>query len=173
MQINSNYKSFEIDSIKYYYCEAEASQIDTLMMLEESCFDPIFRNSRINFKRAIISPKATIIILMNSTFHPIGYVEFVRQPLHKRMHINSICILESYRRNNLADMLLILAERNAIENNLDEIRLEVYSENRIAKALYESLDYKEVYRYKDYYRDGMDALKMIKTLDDPIQSHEE
>jgi ribosomal-protein-alanine N-acetyltransferase len=80
--------------------------------------------------------------------------------LYEKCEIVDIFVKPDYRRKNIASLLI-----NEILNDykLENITLEVSSNNLSALKLYEKLNFKSVAKRKNYYKDS-DAILMLKEV---------
>ena len=76
------------------------------------------------------------------------------------LHILNIAVNKKYREQGLATMLLKKIEQIFGCGKL--MLLEVRVSNSAAMSLYKKLGFKELYRRKNYYPDGEDAIVMEK-----------
>jgi ribosomal-protein-alanine N-acetyltransferase len=81
--------------------------------------------------------------------------------------IHTIAVVEGFRRQGIARRLMARLERWAKDQGAKKFLLEMRVGNDEAKPLYESLGYSEISKRKDYYAPGMDAIVMMKSVDDP------
>jgi ribosomal-protein-alanine acetyltransferase len=75
-----------------------------------------------------------------------------------------IAVAESHRRSGVASALLDEVERLAAEAGADRIVLEVAASNAGAQEFYRDRGYVEMSRRRGYYRDGGDALVLMRAL---------
>ncbi|MHC4106986.1 MAG: GNAT family N-acetyltransferase [Planctomycetota bacterium] len=88
-------------------------------------------------------------------------VRYRRRPV---LHIVSMGVIRSMRGRGIARRLLRIAFRRGRALGAGRVRLEVWTGNRRALRLYESLGFETTYRRLDYYEPGCDAFVMRKSL---------
>jgi ribosomal-protein-alanine N-acetyltransferase len=80
------------------------------------------------------------------------------------LHVVSMGVVSACRRRGLGKRLLRLASRRARAAGATRARLEVWTRNRRAIRLYESLEFETLRTHRDYYEPGRDAYVMQKHL---------
>jgi ribosomal-protein-alanine N-acetyltransferase len=75
-----------------------------------------------------------------------------------------IAVRGSFRRSGIATALLDEAERQGAASGADRVALEVAASNAGAQGFYRERGYVEVARRRAYYKDGGDALVLIRAL---------
>ena len=81
--------------------------------------------------------------------------------------ISQIAVSKAYRRQGLAKRLLKEMEDSFIKDGDDKVEtitLEVRETNQAAIALYENDGYEVITKKRHYYKDGEDAIYMVKRL---------
>ena len=141
---------------------ATESDLDTLVALENRCFDGD-KLSRRSFK-SLIKPGAHLasVILVNNVIAGYSIVLFRTGTSLARLY--SIALDPNYRGQGLAQALLADAESEALARHCLFIRLEVRNDNPNAIALYQKLDYHVFDDIENYYEDGCAALRFEKRL---------
>lgn len=157
-------EELKIDSFIGNICFPEINDIQQLINLEYTCF-ATDRLSRKEFYSAIKSDKSYFkVVIVQGVI--IAYILCALMPVSKRIRIYSICVHPSYRNYKIAHTLIDNAEKYAISVGLNEMYLEVDTENHPAISLYESLGFTPFGSYKRYYDNGNDAVRMKKILQD-------
>ena len=132
--------------------------IDALTALEQMCFAVPW--TRQAFVDEIQNPLAryTLLTYAGETVAYAGYWHIVDEG-----HITNIAVHPSHRRCGLASRLLVHMLKEAQENGLRLLTLEVRVSNAAAIALYEKFGFTAAGIRKRYYSDnGEDALIMTK-----------
>ncbi|MBO5183817.1 MAG: GNAT family N-acetyltransferase [Bacilli bacterium] len=88
----------------------------------------------------------------------VGFLVF--DIMYEKCEIIDIYVSENYRRKGIARLLLLEIEK---DYSLENITLEVSSNNKSAIGLYEKLSYRKVAIRKNYYKDS-DAILMLKEI---------
>ena len=81
--------------------------------------------------------------------------------------ITQIAVTKAYRKQRIATTLLTLMEESfpkEIDDKVETITLEVRESNEAAHKLYLSNGYEDVLIKKNYYKDGENAIYMVKRL---------
>lgn len=88
----------------------------------------------------------------------VGFLVF--DIIYEKCEIIDIYVIKDYRRQNIAYKLISEVEKDF---NIENITLEVSSNNISAINLYKKLNFKEVAIRKNYYNDS-DAILMLKEI---------
>ncbi len=91
----------------------------------------------------------------------VGFVVGDRRRWDQVGWIATVGVHPDYRRQGIGRRLLVKCERGM---DVPRIRLTLRPSNSVARTLYESMGYREVDRWKGYYRGGEDGLVMEKIL---------
>lgn len=84
-----------------------------------------------------------------------GLIAFVTH--HERVYINSIFLLEKYRKNGIAKQMM----NELMEYwNGSQFMLEVHPKNENAIKLYKKLGFKKIKNLPNYFLDGQDRIMM-------------
>ena len=138
--------------------------ITRLYEIETACFTPTFRWSRKSFIEDI--QKSDVWIADHSfSFYdcPTNVGFLVSEISRGEGYILSVEVLEKYRGQGIAAMLMDACEEDYKRQGIKSIRLEVDTDNP-AQCLYFKLGYRVRGFKKDYYKKGKHAIVMAKTL---------
>lgn len=91
----------------------------------------------------------------------IGFVAGDIRKLQGTGWIATICIHPDYRRRGLAEKLLALCEE---EMQMPRVKLTVRESNEAAIMLYKNNGYRQIGRWRRYYKGGEDGVVMEKVL---------
>jgi [ribosomal protein S18]-alanine N-acetyltransferase len=80
------------------------------------------------------------------------------------MHVNKIAVLETERRQGIADALMARCFAFAREHEIESISLEVRLSNTSAQEFYKHLEFKSSYLRPRYYPDGEAAVVMVREM---------
>ena len=80
------------------------------------------------------------------------------------LHITSIAVYPIHQRKGLGKLLLSDLIKRSKSLQINRIHLEVKDTNEPAKSLYKSMGFKIVGKRSEFYKDGSDALLLIKQL---------
>jgi ribosomal-protein-alanine N-acetyltransferase len=118
--------------------------------------------SKESFEKEIYNNKIAhyFVAVMNNKI--VGYIGFWH--MFQEVQITSIAVHPDYRRLGIGEALLDYIIDICEKNNVKEIILEVRISNTIAQNLYFKKGFKKIGVRKWYYRDGEDALVMVKKL---------
>ncbi|HOJ93319.1 MAG TPA: ribosomal protein S18-alanine N-acetyltransferase [Dictyoglomaceae bacterium] len=84
--------------------------------------------------------------------------------IFQEAQITTIAVHPDYRGRKVGEKLLNFAIEYCVENHVKSITLEVRVSNTIAQNLYYKEGFKKIGVRKWYYKDGEDALIMVKKL---------
>ena len=130
------------------------------MALERICFGadtwPWF-----DILAALMLPETVRYIALEGE-RVVGFIVGDRRRWDQMGWIATIGVHPEYRRRGIGRRLLLRCEQDL---DVPRIRLTFRPSNAVARHLYESLGYREVDRWKRYYRGGEDGLVMEKTLE--------
>ena len=125
-------------------------------------FDLFLRSTRA-LARNLRSPTADVFAAtIGGVLAGHAMVFFRRGSTLARLY--SIASVPNARGRGIGRRLMDACERAALKRGCDRLRLEVREKNRPAIALYETLGYRRIGRYEDYYQDGASALRFEKQL---------
>jgi ribosomal protein S18 acetylase RimI-like enzyme/predicted double-glycine peptidase len=142
--------------------DATVNDLDSLVRLEERCFDSD-RLSRRSFRYMILRSHARLIVEdEHGTLRGYALVLFLRGTSLARLY--SIATDPDHRGAGIGHALLMAAEDAAREHGAVSMRLEIRSDNHVAERLYRAAGYRQFGTYADYYEDHADALRMAKSL---------
>jgi ribosomal protein S18 acetylase RimI-like enzyme len=138
------------------------SDLPELLRLEESSFETD-RLSRRSFSRWL-SHSRCVFLVCEEGDTLAGYILVLLRRGTRLARMYSLAVDSGYRGRGLAVRLIEQAEHEASEAGALYMRLEVASNNDGAIALYKKRGYLEFGRYRDYYEDHGDALRMEKCI---------
>lgn len=118
--------------------------------------------SRESFEKEISSNKIANYFVAEKENKIVGYIGFWQ--IFREVQITSIAVHPDFRGKGIGEALLDYVIELCKKNYIEEIVLEVRVSNTIAQNLYFKKGFKKVGIRKWYYRDGEDALVMIKKL---------
>lgn len=90
----------------------------------------------------------------------IGYAGYWLS--QREIHITTIAVDPRWRRRGLGEWMLIHLLADAIARQAERATLEVRTSNSVARRLYEKYGFEPLERRQCYYRDGEDALLMMR-----------
>lgn len=150
------------------YREAVISDLDTLLQIENMCFE----RDRLSKRQLKYWLKASHRIMHVACVNdiPVAYALVILRKGTSLARLYSLAVLPSSRGNGIAIALLLLMEKACIENKRAYLRLEVSENNTPAIKLYQSLGYQNFGYYKHYYEDASNAVRMQKPILQKVQS---
>ncbi|MFT4653444.1 MAG: ribosomal-protein-alanine N-acetyltransferase [Patiriisocius sp.] len=98
------------------------------------------------FEKALTSPNSLLVQFNNEC---VGYAAV--SEVAGEVEIEDICVASEYRRQGIADKLLIHLILQSERQNADYILLEVAQQNKQARALYEKHGFALITIRKNYY----------------------
>lgn len=144
---------------------AGSEDVDALKNLEDRCFETD-RLSRRSFRRFIAAGSATCLVAEGPDGEPAGYALVIYRAGTALGRLYSIAVAPPLRGRGCAGRLLAAAEEAAFARGCVELRLEVRADNAAAIALYRARGYREFGRFRDYYEDHEEAVRLRKRLND-------
>lgn len=145
--------------------KAGAKDLAALVALEQAAFATDRMNRR-QFRYHLRHPRNRLLVAEEGgALLGAALLILRRDPRSARLY--SIAVAEAARGKGVGRLLLLRCEREARRAGARRLVLEVRSDNRAARALYERLGYRVFARRTAYYEDGAEALRMSKTLDPP------
>jgi [ribosomal protein S18]-alanine N-acetyltransferase len=147
---------------------ARLTDIDALIAIENA----VFRTDRLDrraLRHAIRSPTIICLVVVSSV-GPLGYVTVQRRRGSAVARLTSIAIAPEAAGRGLGRRLLAAAEAAAAAAGDAVMRLEVRTDNRRARRLYEAAGYALIATIDDYYEDGAAALRYEAPLSARAQS---
>jgi ribosomal-protein-alanine acetyltransferase len=142
--------------------QTRAADIDALAGIEERVF-PSDQMSRRSFRRSISSPTMTMLTAV-SDGRPVGYALVHRRRGSKVAHLASIAVGPEMAGHGVGSELLRRVETDAARRGAACVRLEVRSDNSVARHLYELAGYHVIATLDGYYEDGTAAIRYEKLL---------
>ena len=106
-----------------------------------------------------------MIVIAESEGEIIGFIDYLIT--FNSSTIMQVAVTEKYRKNGVATQLLSEMEKSFpknVDDVVETITLEVRESNKAAKALYLKNGYEVVTIKKNYYKDGENAIYMLKRL---------
>ena len=141
---------------------ADAVDLDALVALEERVFSHD-RLSRAQFRRHLDSDSALVLIAKeDGRLLGVALVFFRRGARVARLY--SLVTAPEARGRGVGAALLEATERAARMRRCRSLRLEVRTDNRAARRLYETRGYRHLVHRPGYYEDGSDAHRYEKPL---------
>ena len=143
--------------------EASLKDFEQVYEIEKSCFvEPYTRNQLMyEFKD---NPLSKILVACDDN-KIVGFIDYMIT--FNSATISQIAVFPSYRQNGLGSKLLNEME-NTFPKNIDDvvetITLEVRESNETAISFYRKNGYENVVIKKHYYKNGENAVYMIKRL---------
>lgn len=141
---------------------ATLHDLPALLDLEETCFTED-RLSKRSYQSLLKKETADIFIATSNKIAVGSAVVFFRKN-SKTARLYSLAVKKPYRKQGIAHRLTRLYESKARLRGCQTIVLEVRPDNKAAIQFYLKEGYEPFDRYKRFYEDGADALRMKKLL---------
>lgn len=140
----------------------EEADLQTILAIEKKCYPNPWTAD--HFRHELTNPVAFLVgcDVENSL---AGYICYWL--IGGEMEILNVAVDPSYQRRGIAGTLLKKAFLYCQDKGLDSAWLEVRAENRAGIGLYEQFGFAVEGRRQRYYRDGEDALLMMKMFEHP------
>lgn len=124
--------------------------------------------SRISIGKDILENPTAYSLLAFAADELIGFIAcwFILD----ETQIMTLTVDKKWRRRGIGGDLLLHLEQEAKVRNFAQVFLEVRSENKVARALYQKSGYREIAIRAGYYQDtGEDAIIMLKKISENIK----
>ncbi|MEN2984379.1 MAG: ribosomal protein S18-alanine N-acetyltransferase [Dictyoglomaceae bacterium] len=118
--------------------------------------------SKESFEREIFSNKIANYFVAEKENKIVGYIGFWQ--IFREAQITTIAVHPDFRGKGIGEALLDYVIDLCRKNSIEAIVLEVRVSNTIAQNLYFKKGFKKIGIRKWYYRDGEDAVIMVKKL---------
>lgn len=143
--------------------KATLDDLDQIEIIENECFvDPYKREDLIY--ELTTNPCAIVLVAIIDD-KIVGFIDYMIT--FTSSTISQIAVTKDYRKQNIATELLLAMEKtfpNDIDDQVETITLEVRKSNLAAQNLYRKNGYIDITIKKAYYRNGEDAIYMLKRL---------
>ena len=143
--------------------KATLDDLDQIEIIENECFvDPYIREDLIY--ELTTNPCAIVLVAIVDN-KIVGFIDYMIT--FTSSTISQIAVTKDYRKQNIATELLLAMEKtfpNDIDDQVETITLEVRKSNLAAQNLYRKNGYIDITIKKAYYRNGEDAIYMLKRL---------
>ncbi len=147
--------------IEYRYLNS--NDIDSMFVIENECFVDPYKKEDL-FYELNENPVNKIIGVFDDD-KLIGFIDYMIT--FNSSTITQVAVTSSYRRKGIANELIkkmIESFPKDIDDMVETITLEVRESNEAAKNLYLKNGFEIVVLKKNYYKDGENAIYMVKRL---------
>lgn len=147
--------------IKYRLAKQE--DFEQVLEIENECFKQPYTRKELEYE--FNENPVNKIIVAESAGKIIGFIDFLIT--FNSSTIMQVAVTNKFRGQGIATQLLSEMEHSfpkEIDDVVETITLEVRESNEAAKALYLKNGYELVVVKKNYYKDGENALYMLKRL---------
>jgi ribosomal-protein-alanine N-acetyltransferase len=138
-----------------------ASDFETLYRIDKVCFPEGIAYGRFEMK-VYLRAEGSYCLLAETGGNVGGFILAELAP--DEGHIITLDVLEEYRRQGIASLLLAAAEKEAAARGGKRMVLETATTNKAAIALWRKHGYRQLVTIEDYYGRGRDAFRMGKEL---------
>ena len=145
------------------YRLATPSDFEAVQAIENECFKEPYSTEDLRYEFEG-NPVNKIIVAENDG-KVVGFIDFLIT--FNSSTIMQVAVTKEFRKNGIATQLLSEMENSfpkEIDDLVETITLEVRESNEAAKKLYMKNGYKIVVIKTNYYKDGENAIYMIKRL---------
>lgn len=147
--------------IKYRLAMQE--DFEQVLEIENECFKQPYTRKELEYE--FNENPVNKIIVAESEGKIIGFIDFLIT--FNSSTIMQVAVTNKFRRQGIATQLMSEMEHSfpkEIDDVVETITLEVRESNEAAKALYLKKGYELIVVKKNYYKDGENALYMLKRL---------
>ena len=145
------------------YRLATLNDFDDVQKIENECFIEPYSTEDLHYE--FEKNPVNKIIVAEDEGKIVGFIDFLIT--FNSSTIMQVAVTKSYRQNGVATQLLSQMEKSFPKNTddlVETITLEVRESNEAAKNLYLKNGYKIVVIKNHYYKDGENAIYMLKRL---------
>jgi ribosomal-protein-alanine N-acetyltransferase len=145
------------------YRLATLSDFDAVLAIENECFKEPYSTEDLHYE--FEANPVNKIIVAEKDGKVVGFIDFLIT--FNSSTIMQVAVTKECRGNGIATQLLSEMEKSfpkEIDDIVETITLEVRESNEAAKNLYLKNGYKIVVVKTNYYKDGENAIYMIKRL---------
>ncbi len=147
--------------------KATADDLDSLFRIEAECFgEEAFSREQLAY--CLLAPDfVSLVALVDGEV--VGFVVgSVEKSAEKNVgHVYTLDVKKGHRKRGIGGNLLESLESALIEKGVTSFVLEVRVDNVSAGRLYSKHGYESVVRLKDYYDEGVDAVRLRKVVAAP------
>lgn len=137
--------------------DAVLADVAAIAELESLCFPAPWRAEY--FDSELRASHRYARVAVDARGRVVGYV--FAMYYFDEMHVNKIAVAEELRRHGVAMLLMQECITFALQHEVRTLSLEVRASNEPAQAFYRRLNFAPVYRRRNYYPDGEDAVVMM------------
>ncbi|MCE8422437.1 MAG: GNAT family N-acetyltransferase [Candidatus Methanoperedens sp.] len=142
--------------------KARQNDLASLLVLENECFkEETFKKKQIKY---LLQKAKSFVLVAEVNGNIIGSIIILMRKNIAHARIYSLNIHRKYRRKGIGGLLMDEAIRSLKEKGYTKVSLEVGIQNIAAQKLYNSRDFFEDKRLSKYYKNGDDAIHMIKII---------
>lgn len=145
------------------YRLATSEDFEQVLEIENECFKQPYSRKELEYE--FNENPVNKIIVAEDEEKVIGFIDFLIT--FNSSTIMQVAVTSKYRGRGIATQLLAEMEKSfptEIDDVVETITLEVRESNEAAKALYLKNGYEIVVLKKNYYKDGENAIYMLKRL---------
>jgi [ribosomal protein S18]-alanine N-acetyltransferase len=140
-----------------------SSDFEALYEIDQLCYARGLAYSKPELRNYLRLPGGDCVI-GESEGKIAGFLISAREDIYG--YIVTIDVLEPYRRRGVATKMLLEAERRLLAAGARKIELETATDNASGIAFWRKHGYRVRGTKKQYYPNGVDALHMIKSLEE-------
>ncbi|KCZ71520.1 acetyltransferase [Candidatus Methanoperedens nitroreducens] len=141
---------------------AKKEDLPELVDLENICFkEDTFNKKQLEY---LLLRAKSLVIVVSVDGKIIGSVIILLRAHISHARIYSLNVHPGYRRSGIGSLLMDTALKLLKERGTEKVTLEVEVNNRAAQDLYYSKDFYIDKMLKNYYKNGEDAVHLVKRL---------
>lgn len=149
-------------SVKWLIRSATKEDLDSLLDLENICYkEETFQRKQLKY---LLSKARSIVLIAEIGGEIIGSIIILLRERISNARIYSLNVHPKHRRRGIAGSLMDNALDILEEKGYHNVTLEVGINNRIAQNLYRSKDFVVDKKLSNYYKNGDDALHLMRKL---------
>ncbi len=149
----------------------QPSDFEALHAMDQVCFPKTIAYGRREMKSYLqVEGSHCIVAQFPDPANPEMIAGFILTERDAELaHIITLDVLEPYRRQSVASLLLQAAELEASSHGVTSMYLETATSNKAAIALWKKHGYRESATIENYYGRGQNAFEMLKQLEPKSQ----
>lgn len=139
------------------------AELEEVYVLDAACFPPGIAFPREVFEYCLEADDSLCLGVQDTERRLAGFI-VVQAKSFRTAQIVTVDVRADYRRRGVADLLMRAVLERLAERGMRRVDLQVAVDNAAGQALYRKWGFVEGRRLKDYYRRGLDAFQMAKTI---------
>ncbi len=155
-------ENYNIDAKRPHIRLAKKEDLPELVDLENICFkEETFNKKQLEY---LLLRAKSLVMVVSVDGKIIGSVIILLRAHISHARIYSLNVHPGYRRGGTGSLIMDTALKLLKERGTEKVTLEVEVNNKAAQSLYYSKDFSMDKMLKKYYKNGNDAMHLVKRL---------